>query len=314
MSMKTFGSLLAVSLALVAQGSSASTYIPCDNCLYSQQAALAISHGVGRYVVGNVLANNVNAFRVYSSPTQNGIGSSTVNPNTNHLYSDDGQITATEKAAFSHLVAFYNTAPVGYQKQYNLQIVGVGASLNVPLTSKPGATGFNPNPNVTAPGVGLVKYPNPNANAYGVINGGPNQNAFLNWVGSQPTLGINGAVSNLVATTILKATGISPWAIGINVQFMDGSHIGVYVDMTQTPAALLVNPASAIDSHGNNIPASLKAVTGAGRQQYGFSGNGNSTDQPNMHNQIGSFGIAVPATPQYACVSTPDGTHCVSVQ
>lgn len=313
MKSKAASILIAASLALFGQSAFASTYIPCDNCTFGQQATTAISHGVGRYVVGNVLGNDVNAFRVYLAFNQNAIGTGIASPNGMQLYSDDGVITAAETAAFSSLVAFYNAAPVGYQKQFNLQIVAAGTSSLTPMATV-GAGGLKPS--VTAPGVGSVQYPTPGINAYNVLNGGPQQNQFLNWVGNLPQLAINSTVSNLVGTSILRAVGASPWSVGITIYFTDGSHIGAYVDMTQTPAALLVNPASAIDSHGNNIPASKAAVSGTGQQNYSFGGLGNSTDQPNMKVQIVGFGISVPPSNviTYGCVTTLGGTTCTAIR
>lgn len=312
MKFKALSSLLSASLALVAQGAFASNYIPCDGCSVAQQSAAALAHGVGRYVVGNVLGKSVNAFRVYSSSHQNSIGGGAATALTQQLYVDDGAITAAETAAFAHLITFYNISPVGYQKTYNVQIVAPGASTTPPPMGNSVALSARVQPLATALGTAKVQFPDQSANAYKVLNGGPLQNQFLEWAGGLPQLSINTAMSNLVNTSILMSVGATPWAVSLTVYFQDNSHVGVYVDMTQQPPAILVNTKSAVDSHGNQIPASQSTVAGAGRQNYDFSGAGNITDRPNMADQIAAFGISVPSTGGgYSCASRDSGSGVI---
>jgi hypothetical protein len=306
----------------------ASTYVPCDGCSYGQMERTALAHGVGRYVVGNILTREVAAFRIYLANYVNNVSANdlAVNSPQSRLYSDPDDLTPQENTAFSAYYAFYSAEPIGYKKQYNLRIVPSGEPVGVPnsiLKAKVESAGFKAimdeagkvgSLSEPKPGGGTVSYPTPGVNAYTVVNGGPDQNAFLRWLGGTSTFGITGAMTNAVTSlSILHiADGGKIPGISFTVTFTDGSHIGAYVDSTQLPPQIKVNQSTAVDSYGNTIPPSFAAVAGEGKQNYGFLGRGNGSDLGNMRSQIGSFGIAVPATRRFACTSTPGGTHCVS--
>lgn len=309
MKFKALVSLLTASMALVAHSAFASNYLPCDGCNYAQQSAAALAHGVGSYVVGDVLGNHVNAFLVSSSYHQNSMGGGAASAVTRKLYVEERAIAAPEAAAFVHLVAFYNMAPVGYQKTYNVRIVDQTASKSS-LNANSAAFPARSEPFLTPPATVEVHYPDPGINAYTVINGGPLQNAFLEWAGRLTQSSITSAIANLVNAPTSTSEGAAPWAVSLTVYFTDNSHISVYVDITQQPAAILVNPKSAVDSHDNNIPASQSAVAGTGQKKYEFDGRGNSTDRQNMAAQITAFGISVPSSSTgvgYACASRTKG-------
>jgi hypothetical protein len=322
MTRKSILAMAAVSLAFFTHATMASTYIQCDTCTIEQLTSTALAHGVGRYVVGNISTNSVVAVKVYQSSHQNAIGAKPV-ADTDALYTEDGNITAAETAAFTTLVNFYNAAPVGYQKQYTLQIVPAGTSADAykPISSAydPSLIAKGPHPlNQPAPGAAKVTYPDTGENAYSFVNSGAYQNAMLNWVGNQTVLGLNSTISNAVNSSILHtlAPGQAP-AVFVTVVFTDGSHIGVAVDFTQSPPALVVNETSAVDSHGNNIPATMAAITGSGKQIYNFANPGNPNDSKDMTQQIEAFGVSPPsgssATGAYACVSTQNKVTCTWV-
>jgi hypothetical protein len=314
--------LLAFS-SLLASQAFAAAYVPCDGCSFTQMQGAALGRGVGRYVVGDVIANRVEAFRLYfgthvnSVPINNAIGK---------LYIEDGDLTAQEEAAFAAYVKFYNAPPMGYQKQFDLRIVPAGSPVGVP-NSAANIDMVNAGPvsamellhnlspmSVPKPGGGTVSYPNPGVNAYTVLNDGPSQNAFLSWLGSLATFNISDTLTTAVtALSVLHVTNVDHvLTISFTVTFTDGSHIGAYVDATQLPQQIVVNARTAVDSHGNNIPAAVTAVAGNGKQNYDFSGRGNITDRSNMRNQIGSFGINPPNTEKFACTSVAGGSiHCV---
>lgn len=320
--------LWSILLALpFAPGAFASTYISCDGCSMYQMANVAKIRGVGRYVVGDAIGNKVEALRV-----QSGAGHGTiprvVNPQSTNLVEYDS-LTAQEVEAFSSYTRYYRAAPVGYKKHFDLTIVPAGAAAALPKQtdhrdSSPGGQVAGPqNPGLApmgspAPGGGTVSYPKPGVNAYTFVNGGPEQNAFLAWVGDTATYDIGNLINDSTkAVSVFHITDSSVLpALSFTVTFTDGSHIGVYVDEEEQPPQLKVDPKSAVDSHGNSIPASASAITGDGRQNYDFSGHGNSSDAGNMHGQIGGFGVDLPATNRYACTSFPvkGGVqiHCVA--
>ncbi|HWU75052.1 MAG TPA: hypothetical protein VN043_00995, partial [Rhodanobacter sp.] len=297
---------------LFSQVAMASNYIPCDGCNYAQMQNAAVAQGVGRYVVGNVTMNNVEALRVRMGSHANSIVVGATR-SASRIYLDDGNITAGETSAFSSLVDFYNTSPVGYHKQYNLTIVSAGTPLGLPnytsaMQPKPAWSlgGIRPM-SAPIPGGGTVSYPTPGVNAYTVVNGGPEQNAFLGWVGGLTDFGIQASEHNLLtATSTFHITDMEfiP-TVSFTVTFTDGSHIGAYVDLTQSPPQIVITPGTAVDSHGNTIPQSESAVAGAGRQNYSFSGGGDTGDIGNMRKQINGFGIDLPASSdRWACVSS----------
>ena len=155
----------------------ASTYIACDGCNQDQMANAALANGVGRVIVGNIPGNDVAAFRVYSGTHPNVMSRVPQVNLATRLYVDDGSITQNELTAFSKFVKFYNAFPVGYRKQYNLQIVPAGSptgpssnasaiSSKTPVnplvqSSSPGY--FSPM-GTAVPGNGTVNYPTPGTN------------------------------------------------------------------------------------------------------------------------------------------------------
>jgi hypothetical protein len=318
-----FGFALITFYGLFVQPVFAAAYVPCDGCSYTQMQGAALGRGVGRYVIGNINANKVEAYRVYFGTHANSV---LVNNVMGRLYIEDGSLTAQEEAAFSAYVKFYNAPPMGYQKQFDLRIVPAGSPVGVPNSvatvdivnaSPASAMGLLHNISPTSvpkPGGGTVSYPTPGVNAYTVLNDGPSQNAFLGWLGGLAMFNISDTLTTAAtALSVLHVTNVDHvLSISFTVTFTDGSHIGAYVDATQLPAQIVVNPKTAVDSHGNNIPAAVAAVTGNGSQNYNFSGRGNATDRGNMRNQIGRFGIDLPNTEKFACTSISGGSiHCV---
>ncbi len=314
----------------------ASTYIPCDGCSYLQMRNAAIAHGVGRFVVGNIASKQVQGFQVRSGRVVEVIGKNRT-ANTvaganigTGLIADLDDLTASELAAFSAYVKFYNLSPIGYHKQFNLLIVPAGSPVGVPnnpssITSN-GIIADNQSlatdaihamkpMAVPVPGGGTVSYPVPGVNAYDMINGGPTQNTFLSWIGGLTTFNVSNAINTGLSTlAVFHITDVNNVpVVSITVTFTDNSHIGVYIDNNQQPPQIKVNPNTAVDSHGNTIPASAPAVAGSGKQEYNFLGAGNGGDAGNMASQIGSFGINPPASAHYACTRIASGTiHCVA--
>jgi hypothetical protein len=292
---------------LLAQPLLASTYIPCDGCSALQMTNAAITQGVGRYIVGNVLQKTVEALRIYSGSHVNVVATKA---GAKTLYVDHVDMTDAEISAFSSYVKFYNAVPVGYHKQFNLVIVGTDFPANVPNSvsamrqriSADFNGGVSPM-SAPAPDGGSVSYPIPGVTAYTVVDGGPAQNAFLEWVGGLTMYGISDTITfGLQSLSIFHVTNTDHLPeVAFAVTFTDGSHIGVYVDITQQPPQLVVNQKTAVDSHGNTIPASYAAVAGTGKQRYDFSGGGNGSDIVNMHRQIHGFGIDLSASSRYEC-------------
>lgn len=311
--------LATASLAFFTHSVFASNYIQCDTCNYTQMENAAIAHGVGRYVVGNVTTNAVYAFQVYLGTAPNVISGNSLTPDvTSHLYAEDGSLTSQDTAAFTALYNLYNAVPVGYQKQYTLQIVPAGTPLTDVALYKPlSAFASSVHPMAQpAPGTAKVYYPGTGENVYTFINSGAPQNGMLNWVGSQNVLGINSAFANLVNSSVLHTIGGETPQVYVTVVFTDGSHIGVYVDFSQSPPAITVNENSGVDSHGNNVPATKAAITGSGKQIYDYAGSGNATDKPHMLSQLSSFGVTIPAetTEIWECMPESDGVRCIQIQ
>lgn len=314
----------------LAQGVFASEYIPCDGCSMSQMEYAARVSGIGRYVVGDINGNKVVALRVQSGNDPGGPRPLNMDPyNLKAVVRD--YLTAEETEAFNYYRQFYYASPVGYKKHFNLIIVPPGTPLTVPASAANNMVGNTVSSNgvITiaqlsgllplgspAPGGGEVSYPNPGVNAYTVVNGGPTQNAFLFWLGGLTAYGIRD--QSLAAVKALSIFHIADSSVlpglTFTVRFTDGSHIGVYIDTTEHPPQLEVDSKTAVDSHGNNIPAAAKDVAGKGQQEYDFSRSGNGGDEGNMRSQIGGFGINPPATHRYKCVSYPGGSGGVTIQ
>lgn len=308
----------------------ASTYIACDGCNQDQMANAALANGVGRVIVGNIPGNDVAAFRVYGGTHANVMPRGPQANLATKLYVDDGSITQNELTAFSKFVEFYNAFPVGYRKQYNLQIVPAGSptgpSINVSAISskipvnpvvKSSSPGYFSPMGIPVPGNGTVNYPTPGTNVYSVINSGPAQNAFLGWIGNLGMFNISNTLTDFAyMLSVFHVTNINNMPmVSFTVTFTDDSRIGVYVDSSQLPMQILINQKTGVDSHGNNVPASKDAVAGNGRQDYNFLGNGNPADMGQMNSQIGAFGIPVPSTWIYACTNIGGGSiNCTYIK
>lgn len=315
--------LLAAALVVLPLSTvSATQYVPCDGCDYSTMSNAALTRGVGRYVVGNALQDQVYGFRVYlaSRPMLTAANQPAA---VQRRFVDETVLDPAEVDAFKALASFYQQAPVGYRKHYELTIVPADqpVTLGHDEVSSVGVPPINPAfaaLGVTAPGSGgTVHYDVPGTNVYSVINSGPVQNQFLSWVGNKASCQITSALTNMAkAAGVLHLADISALpAVSFTVTFEDGSRIGAYVDTAQAPAQLKVNPGSGVDSHGNNVPADRDAVAGAGKQNYDYSrAGGNGGDLVNMQGQIRGFGIDVPATTAFACTRIAGGAiHCIPV-
>lgn len=306
---------------LCSQVAFASSYLSCDGCDIAEMRGAALSHGVGRHVVGNVTGGNAQAFRVYLAPQPRVIGMTQDHANRNRLFADYDILTSQESSAFLSLVKFYNAYPVGYQKTYVLQIVPPGTPLGDANTNGALASTYLPKIGEVSPqsepppGMAKVSYPTPGVTVYNVVTPGPEQNVLLTWVGQQTVFNINSVISNAVDTSVLHSLGAASPSVRIVVTFTDGSHIDVGIDDSGVTPRMVVNEDSAVDSHGNNVPASPSAVAGNGKQIYGFGGFGNKADQGNMAKLIGSYGISVPSSPVYACVKVGNAPiNCTWVQ
>lgn len=311
---------------LFASQSMATSYISCDGCSPAQMDSAAVSNGVGRVLVGDIIHHRMQAFRVYRANRPRVLGLQ--KGMQNQMYADLDSVDAQESAAFMDYVEFHDSDPVGYRKHYDLRIVKPGESVGVPnapaaltlnalIHSDAGAR-YHPE-SAPVPGGGTVSYPTPGTNVYDVINSGPKQNAFLSWVGSLTVFGISNQMNTAIsAASVLHITDPDDMpTLSFTVTFEDGSHVGVYVDLKQAPAQILVNETSGVDSHGNNVPATPDAVAGSGKQFYDFTGAGNPTDHADMYQQITSLGSHVSASAwQYACVRVGGqvGANCAWVK
>ncbi|NII12154.1 hypothetical protein [Oleiagrimonas sp. C23AA] len=279
-------------------------YIPCDGCTNAQMIAAAKSHGVGLVVVGDVISKGAVKYRVYQDYQPQVV----MNSRRPSLYVDYEVMTDAEVSAFSAVVHFYQGSPEGYSKNINYRIVG---SNQVMITDKGSVRPFS----TPETAVNLV-YPNPDVNIYDVINPSPAQNQFLDSINRSPGFTMNN-LAHLAesAASVFTFVKDAP-RIQATVTFRDGSHVGIYIANQGGTDQLMVNEKSGVDSHGNNVPATVSAVTGgdtgADSQTYDFSGPGNPTDQQNMWDQIGRFGIPIVnlSTPIYVCVKAPNGTSC----
>src|SRR5574337_627966 len=118
--------LLSMLMALpFVQGTFASEYIACNGCSLSQMTNVARAHGVGRYVVGDITGNKVEALRVQSG-IHGAIPERMAPHGINQVVFDN--LTPAEVQAFSYYRDFYHAAPAGYKKHYNLIIVRSGAA------------------------------------------------------------------------------------------------------------------------------------------------------------------------------------------
>jgi len=296
---KIIGALAIGAATFFTHAASATAYLGCESCSSAQMMQTAQNAGAGRFIVGDIVNKKASAFVV--SVVQHVGAKPTLEVSSDVL-------SPLESKGFDGLMAFYDDAPVGYQKVYDLVI---DASSAHPTT----ASSWLQTMPFTLRGGGHVTYPSGNPSAFDLIDESPAQSKFLTWIGSMPQFGIAKAMNDLTsAISVVQVFDMTHRpGLAYVVTFADGSAMSAHVDIAQRPAQLTVNATSAIDSHGNTIPANQVAITGGGRKVYDYRGSGSAGDAPRMRTRLGYFGVTAPASVAFACVQLEaSGTHCTS--
>jgi hypothetical protein len=230
----------------------------CQGCTPDQQQAAALKNAPGNTVyVGDAVNKTVNAYNVY-------IDVEDTSPVTRKKAAD--QIAPNQQlvTAINYAIAFYNSAPAGWNK--HLQVSARDFSQN--LTT-----------------------------VYKIADAGPDQNNLVTWLNGGSNFGadvylLTGWVRTGFAMFHVVDLSASPQLAG-TVNFSDGSHINAYYD--NATGKIKLDPSSAEDSHGNNVP-----YLGTDGKIHNLGGHhdfdptvGNPLDQTNFINQLNNLHVPI---------------------
>ena len=287
---------LSVHISAAAQSTNSKTYVVwCQNCNTYQKFNAAKARPVGSTVyVGDAVQHLINAYRIQMEGEKPGpnLGRS---PETLPQRKIVVGITPDPKvvAAINSAIKFYNLAPVGWVKTYEID------------SSRLGLTRYAPN------------------SARDITSDGANRNNFeteLNtWGRKKSTLFwlVGNAVQSFANLHLLNIS-IGP-RVQYKVIFPDGSSIVVYYD--NKTGRLTVDPKTAQDAQGRRIPylgSDGKMHNLGGRFHFDVSSGTGSQDLNNFLMDLQLNGIPVydgqgPASGYHgwACVKVGSGAKTV---
>ena len=265
---------------------SASTALPsivwCQKCNSTQYSAAALTQPIGTTVyVGDAINRVVNAYYISvevddsRTPPTRSKSADTVSP--------DPKLVALINGAIS----FYNTAPTGWNKHFAV---------------------YTDNPTANSVYIPV------DINVYNIADAGPQQNGLNDWLNSAslPTFGILSFASTLAgfgaSFHVIDASALPQ--VSETIYFKDGSRVDGTIDKTSQKWRL--DPSTAQDSHGNNIPY-LDAdgkLHGLGGQHDFDPGRGNPSDQSNFLYRLHQLGVTILLDPGAGNSGTQHGWIC----
>lgn len=340
--------LFAVLLLLTALHVSAKVPVHwCDGCSVEQEKSLVpqLTSEMGNFdiYVGNLHARTVHKYQLARGWSQPPCSGRPGDPHCNRersvgerplllgqkmdpqarvlTYVYEKSVESDIDEAFGHLMDFYYIEPLGWKKQFNLQIIDPakpssagyrkfyqGASLLYPTVDTfYGTQALTP----------VVNYPDPNVNVYDIAKTGDARNRFLDNI--QSTLAQQMNINMTYLQKVLSSLGFGDSSkmpgVGGVVYFSDGGQVTLDLDTSSTAPRYVINPGTARDSHNNTVPIAIKDISGV-ISVYDFRGPGSTYDQPNMHNQLRGIGANVGPVPsgslQWSCGGNPDGSNGVT--
>jgi len=338
--------LAVIFTALASQATAKADIHWCDSCTVEQEKALVPQltdeMGTFDFYIGNLNTRTVHKYQLARGWSQPPCSGRPGDPNCNQEQSI-GQPSLLHKQtspqatiltyvyektvepdiaeAYDHLTEFYYTAPTGWKKQFNLQIIDPtqpssvgyrkfhqdGKRISVTVDTFYGTQELTP----------VVNYPDPQVNVYDIAKTGDAQNRFLDNI--KTTLAQQMNINMTYLQKVLSALGFGDSSkmpgVGVVVYFSDGGQVTLNLDTSTTAPRYVINPGTARDSHNNTVPITLREISGV-VSVYDFRGSGSAYDQPNMHNQLRGIGANVGPVPsgslQWSCGANPDGSTGVT--
>ena len=299
----------------------------CDGCSAEDKknkvTQLTADMGTFDFYIGDLADRSIHKYQLargYAQPPCRGPGCNQQQKTRVLTYVYDKDVEPEIADAYGKLIAFHDSAPVGWKKLYEIQIVDVSNPMS------PGYKAFFDNGKLLSPKIptffhGLINltpvmdYPDPNINVYDVINDGPKQNNFLNHIMNTTTQRLNANMTYLdkILSTfrIIDSTRIPD--VAVQVRFSDGGKITALLDTSTTVAKYKIDPESARDSHNNTVPVEHKQLQ-RGIIQFDFRGPGAAYDQPNMGSQLHRFHVDMsqipPGRTHYSCSALGNSVTC----
>jgi hypothetical protein len=203
------------------------------------------------------------------------------------------------QAAFKNMTAFYNMAPVGWTKAFTVKVMAPSQSMTadegVALHQKAVTFSSSSKPVV----VPVFNYPDPNINAYDVVNRGAAQQQLLQYLRDMPTGQLTSAIDHVAEiASVFKVVDYNAVPkIVVEVVFTDNSSVEAIMDSSTHLNNFSLIPDSGRDSSSNPIPTNKGIVQGEGIAKYEFNSYGsNSRDALDMYNQISELGVPINPT------------------
>jgi hypothetical protein len=212
---------------------------------------------------------------------------------------DPMTVESSVQTAFNDMNTFYNTAPVGWTKSFTVKIVApsqaMSADEGIALHQKAAAFSSSNTPVV----VPVLNYPNPNVNAYDVVNRGAAQEQLLDYLRNVPAGEITSAINHVAeVAAVFKVVDYSAVPkVVVEVVFTDNSSVDAIMDSSTHLNRFSLIKDTGRDSNHNPIPTNKAIVQGEGISKYEFNAYGsNSGDALNMYNQISELGVSIAPT------------------
>lgn len=200
------------------------------------------------------------------------------------------------QTVFNDMTTFYNTAPVGWTKYFTVKIMkpsqAMTADEGIALHKAAAAFSSSETPIV----VPTFNYPDPDINAYDVVNRGDKQEDLLDYLRHLPSGELTSSIDHVaeVAAVFKLVDSKSLPKIVVEVVFSDGSSVQAVMDSSTHLNNFSLIPDSGKDSNRNPIPTNKGIVQGEGIAKYDFNKYGsNAGDALSMYNQITDLGVSI---------------------
>lgn len=317
---------LASALSLVSIAASAKiTIVSCDGCSQSQEeyaAAQELNKENTNPIAptrGNIYVGNNGVVHKYDTFVSNRVdpphcrGTTCTQPQ--RVMADAASSTSSDgmprwsatpmpvepeaQAAFDNMMAYYNAAPIGWEKHFTVKIEVPGeattADAGISLNKRAIAFAQSGRPVV----VPVLNYPDPRINAYDVVNRGAVQQQLLDYLRNVPSGQVTSVIDHFaeLAASVNMVNYKEVPAIVVEVVFHDNSSVDAIMEKDTHLNRFSLIPDTAIDSNHNPIPGSKSVVQGQGIAKYVFNTYGsNGTDPLDMFNQISELGVPINPT------------------
>ena len=324
--MKGMHYLLACGLVMASYRAFAVDIHWCDGCSAEDKknkvTQLTADMGTFDFYIGDLADRSIHKYQLargYAQPPCRGPGCNQQQKTRVLTYVYDKDVEPEIADAYGKLVAFHDSAPVGWKKLYEIQIVDMSDAQSSGYKAFLGTSEHQRPKIATYLGfldlIPIYDYPDPSTNVYDVVNPGPKQTEFLNNVMHTANQRLNTSMTYLEkifsALHIIDADKLP--TVAVDVIFSDGGSVTVNLESSTSKPRYVIDPETARDSHKNYVPVEHKQLQ-RGIIQFDFRGPGAAYDQPNMGSQLHRFHVDMsqipPGRTHYSCSALGNSVTC----